>query len=286
MALALAAIVFGAACSATTGSAAPSTPQPFPDDVPYTLTFPEGWTYVTGDGAGWEAYLDEVGRTDPREAERLADWVATWLTRVNSGQSTFGAAENIKPFVSCSEADTGGRPAAEMLMADEQQTVEGIATAPHRRGRRSPTTFRCPWERPSDTAGVGMTTGGRSWPQIAYAFVAGDMLIVCLFQSSPGTVATPRARMGGDHRELQSEGSLKTRRPEPLAALDPTGRKSPRDGGPVTLSATTDAAKRERAVESNRRKRRRDPGLSPPGERWSRPGGLNSDNNAAGGSRR
>ena len=24
--------------------------------------------------------LDEVGKTDPQEAERLADWVASWLT--------------------------------------------------------------------------------------------------------------------------------------------------------------------------------------------------------------
>ena len=212
MALALAAIVFGAACSATTGSAAPSTPQPFPDDVPYTLTFPEGWTYVTGDGAGWEAYLDEVGRTDPGEAERLADWVASWLT-AEFGAVHVRAAENIKPFVSCSEADTGGRPAAEMLMADEQQTVEGIATAPNI--TRAPVsdhvslpvgeTVRYRWGWNDD--------GGTELAAIAYAFVAGDMLIVCLFQSSPGTVATHEPEWEAIIGSFSPRDSLETSQP-------------------------------------------------------------------------
>ena len=188
MALALAAIVFGAACSATTGSAAPATPQPFPDDVPYTLTFPEGWTYVTGDGAGWAAYLDEVGNR-PRGG-RATCLLGRELADPGIRGSQRRAAESIKPFVSCSKADTGGRPASEMLLADEQQTVEGIATAPNI--TRAPVSDHV-------SLPVGETVryrlgwtddGGTELAAIAYAFVADDMLIVCLFQSSPETVAT------------------------------------------------------------------------------------------------
>ena len=188
MALALVAIVFGAACSATTGSAAPSTPQPFPGDVPYTFAFPEGWTYVTGDGAGWAAYLDEVGKTDPQEAERLADWVASWLTG-EFGAVHVRAGDRMKPFVGCSQADTGGRPAADVLFSLEQENLDAIARAPNI--TTTPVsdhislplgeTVRIRWEWEGD--------GGTEQAAVAYAFAADDMLMVCLFQSLPETVA-------------------------------------------------------------------------------------------------
>ena len=145
---------------------------------------------MTGDGAGWAAYLDEVGKTDPQEAERLADWVASWLTG-EFGAVHVRAGDRMKPFVGCSQADTGGRPAADVLFSLEQENVDAIARAPNITTTPVSDYISLPLgETVRESAGSGRSDGGTEQAAVAYAFAADDMLMVCLFQSLPETVAT------------------------------------------------------------------------------------------------
>ena len=172
--------------SSSSPSETPETsPIVVPAEVPFTLTFPDGW--VSGTPGDVQAYLEDLATTDPA----LAAYLMENLQLQTSGFVAFevSSTDPITPNVGCVTQDAEGTPAADLLDLAEQQNVEAIAGLPGTTVAPTADRVELPmgeavrvrWQSDlGPPAGVAATVG--------YLFVSGDLVVTCVFTSAVETV--------------------------------------------------------------------------------------------------
>lgn len=184
-------------CGSPAGSSAQVAPSPVAattssgsfTDVPFTLSFPDGWVYAPEQDLG--SVLNDLAKTNPEYAQKLQA-IASGSPAVTSEFVAYdvGSSDDITPSISCNTLDRGDISIAAALNAGEEQNLEGVAEYPGIVG--SPTsdriqlpvgeTVRIRW-RITDPAGVDLTA-------IGYLFVSGPTVYICVFSAGTPAINT------------------------------------------------------------------------------------------------